>query len=103
MASCVALSILIISSSKSFAVLCPNAPDGVHHFNQHHVLHASEEHYNHQHLVYYDQNNQPVYNSCLVTIRTSSCCFTCQYCGTQRPDYPTHTHVNTYHSVESGN
>ena len=98
-ALCMVITILISSSSVCFAVVCPNAPDGVHHFNTHHAYEGTNENYTHLYLFGYDNNNNPIYYNCYVTKTTSYCYYVCSYCGLQQPNVSSHTHVSEIHSA----
>lgn len=93
------VTVLIGSASTCFAAVCPSAPDGVHHFNTISVFAGSEDHYNHYYLYGYDENNEPIYLICGVTITTTAWHYVCQFCGTQKPGDPVHESTVITHSA----
>lgn len=80
---CAAVLIFMCSSLSALAAVCPDAPDGVHHFTAHQStgLMTARDGGTHSYLYGYDHNGKAIYkNDCRVTIYDVHCRYKCEYC-----------------------
>lgn len=101
-AFCMAMFVFAGSSMTAMAAVCPNAPDGVHHFNSCKPVNGGRiaDLGTHTYLYGYDENDKPIYrNNCRMTQPYQYCIYACYWCGQENPN-GAHEHAQAIrHSI----
>lgn len=105
-AFCLAVFVFTGSSMTAQAAVCPNAPDGVHHFEMGHQyckyqnMGRTVDLGTHRYLYAYDGNGNPVYkNNCRLTQTHLYYRYTCYWCGLEDTS-ASHEHIQEIeHSI----
>lgn len=97
MGICMVVLIFMCSSLSALAAVCPNAPDGVHHFTAHQRIGSltARDGGTHPYLYGYDHNGKAIYKKdCRVTIYDVHCKYRCAYCFVTE-DNSEHLHTSS--------
>lgn len=101
-AFCIAMSVFMYNSTYSFAAICNQAPDKVHHFESHAPENAGVVRLGstHMYLYGYDSEHNAIYkNDCRLMYYYRYCNFACKYCDIKQDD-SRHEHYTSFsHSV----
>ncbi len=104
-AFCMAMLVFAGSSMTTLAAICPNpnAPEGIHHFNDHKRAGWGYERDlgTHSYVYARDSQGNPMYrDDCRVKTSFEYCQYVCHYCGLANQETELHDHyVGVTHSV----